>query len=592
MRDRKGRTPCAVVLSNAGAGLYLRVVTIPHRGGVITPGSPLHTWALRGQIRRDAMRPDEAAEALWETADIDPLDGRSIERLEALVRSSVAVHEVRGMPGLCELTEGQPEGRPVKRRRLSCDAGVRVARERERRGAGVMVADAVADVARMAAAQDVLDPELLLPQRRAVAAHLATRYGLLNASQVGTGKTIQTLRSQRMKASAEPGFRALIAALSSLREQWADEIAEWFPEAKVLLPEGTRIARELVRFERTCGDAPGLVVVGHEQAREHVGELEVLTYSELVVDDPPSANPTQLWRALWRLRKRAAVGVVLFGTPYGRELGDLDALIAWARDDERAARERRMGAAFGSFDTLSRQRFHDAAGPVMQRVRRAELREHIPDIGEPETVRLSPGPALSELLVAAEGRIAELYGEVKARVETAAKSGSKLGKEAQRELSRMRGVLLGGVTVARLCKDPEAVRQSEAQVAQLLEAEGLVGAAIEEGSPSRQVVAQTIAEAVADGEQVLCFSEFSSHLRLLAGELADVHGVDPALYVGGLAKGAGDEIKRRFRSGEVRCALVGPVGQKGHNLQPQSPEPVVVHYDLVRREGARKEVLY
>ncbi|MQA76244.1 MAG: hypothetical protein GEU88_18255, partial [Solirubrobacterales bacterium] len=169
---------------------------------------------------------------------------------------------------------------------------------------------------------------------------------------------------------------------------------------------------------------------------------------------------------------------------------------------------------------------------------------------------------------------------IEARAAEAARRGSAVAADAQAELRQMRGVLLGAVTTARMAKDPVALRGSTGQVARLLEADGLVAAAVEEGSPSREVVGAAIADSLADGEQVLCFAEFSSHLELLREELASEHGAEAALYGGATPGGEREEIKRRFRAGELGCVLVAPVGREGHNLQPRSPEASTVQFDL------------
>jgi superfamily II DNA/RNA helicase len=140
--------------------------------------------------------------------------------------------------------------------------------------------------------------------------------------------------------------------------------------------------------------------------------------------------------------------------------------------------------------------------------------------------------------------------------------------------------MLGGVTVARMAKDPESLRGSSAKVAQLVEANGLLEAAIKEGSPSRQVVAQTIADAARGGEQVLCFAEYTSHLELLRSELAEVHDVEAGMFAGGAWKTERERTKARFRAGDLGVVLIGPVGQKGQNVQPAAEEAIALHYDL------------
>jgi superfamily II DNA or RNA helicase len=179
-----------------------------------------------------------------------------------------------------------------------------------------------------------------------------------------------------------------------------------------------------------------------------------------------------------------------------------------------------------------------------------------------------------------ETGIAEIYAKVVDQIEAAASKRPELAAAAKAELASTRGVLLGGVTVAQLAKDPEALRGSKARVAKLCESDGLLDAAIKEGSVSRRIVAQTIADSVTDDEQVLLFSQFTSHLRLIERELRREHGVEAALYTGDTPKRERHGVKRAFREGRSRVVLVGPIGEEGHNIQPAAEACVVVHYDL------------
>lgn len=87
-----------------------------------------------------------------------------------------------------------------------------------------------------------------------------------------------------------------------------------------------------------------------------------------------------------------------------------------------------------------------------------------------------------------------------------------------------------------------------------------------------------IVDATADGEQVLCFSEFTSHLDLVGGELREEHGVEHALFAGPTPKAEREALERRFRSGKLGC--VGPARQGRRSRQPSQGTSELNHIPI------------
>ena len=576
----------AVVLrANSSGGLFGRILTRPV--GWLSEESPANAWPLETPRSPEALLAHEALELAHQMreAEVEVADPEEIlEPLEALARGHLVARRVPGLPGLAEVVHGQASGWPLAlAREVSAKEAKREVTVAREGGARVALDPEVADVLRMAAARPALDGDLLPPQRSAVARHRATEVGLLNFSKVGTGKTAMTLIATRGKAAELEAYRMCVALPRYMRSEWVEEqIPQFWPGVSLHVPEERRIAAGLIAWDRELGPSPGIVIATFDQVRTAVEDLRVLTYDDLIVEeaDEALANPsTQLARALWRLRGRAKVATLLTGTPRGKSNEEYDALEAFARNDREALRAKPLSRRYATFDEVSQRRLRRAMGPTMVRVTREEMKEYMPELDEPEFKLVDPSLAERALLDAAEERIASLFGALREQVEraaTLAPDDSELAVLRSR-MASTRGLLLSATEVALLAaSDAEALRASKAVAAALLESEGLIDAVIKTKPSKRTWIAGTLAAAAADGEQTLVFAESVELLRLLSRELADMHGVEAPLYVGGISDGEASRLKRSFRIGEFPVMLMSPVGHRGLNL----PASLVGHYDL------------
>lgn len=582
----KGPTACTAVVVTASEtqGMFCKVVTRPCSW--LEEESPVNAWHGAAVRPPEAIAADEAvrlAHAMGK-AKIEIEDpGGILAPLEDLVRSHLVVRAVSGLPGLAEMVDGKPEGwPPAADREVSAEQARREVAKAMGSRRQVLLDPEVADVLRMAAARPALDGDIKPPQRIAVARQRVTEKGLLNASQVGTGKTPMTLIACRGKAAELESYRAIVTLPRALRSQWVEEeIPKFWSEVDVLSFDGGRIANELIRFDRELGTRPGIVVATFEQVRSFVDALRVITYDDLIVEEGDGvANPTtQLSRALWRLRERAKVANVLTATPLGKSLEELDAIEAFARNDREALRRKPISRRYGSLDDMTLRQLRRALGPGLVRVTREEMKDYMPSVGEAEHMLIDPSPAELALLDALEGRIAKLYGDLREQVEREAGLDPDDAEltELRRRMASTRGLLLSATEVALMAAvDAESLRASSSIAAALLESEGLIDAVVKSKPTKRTWIAPTLAAAEADGEQTLVFAQSVELLRLLSRELEDVHGVDAPLYSGQLTEREASQLRRSFRRREFRTLLISPVGRRGLNL----PASLVGHYDL------------
>lgn len=498
-------------------------------------------------------------------------------------------HVVEPLPGSFEIVDGMlftgldgGDSRLATSREVGIGPALTALKRAKAEGRKVALDPAAADSLRMEAAKPALDGDLHGPQRVAVARARATELGIVNTSMVGTGKTPMTLIAERGRAKQLPGYRMLLVCSSALVSQWQEEeFPKFWPEVKPVLIESGDPVGQLSRLDREWGDAPGCFIATYDMVRRQTRAFQTMTYDVMVMEEGGRLGSpnTQLARAMWKLRKYAKVGQVLTATPFRKEPSELDAILAWARGDAHALKEKPLASRFGSFDQMSLRRLTEALGPAFVRVTREQMKEFMPDVEEAMHRLIDSSGPEKALKEAIEEHIASLYEDLMKKVEAASalSPDDEALKEAQRELQSRRGLVLSTISLAQQAAlDPEILRNSNANAVAALEASGVLERAIRKGSTKRVIVAETVAAAEADNEQVLVFSQSVEGLKLLARELREKWNVDAPVYSGALAKAEADSLRAGFQAGEIRTLLLSPIAKEGLNL----PASMVLHYDL------------
>ena len=254
-RDRWGRLlvrrrPCTGPDGAAGSELVLRVLTIAGRA---------FPRRRVGAAPRDehAAQPSAAMELgeAVQTAIERELPLLLSSEAAGQLRDAVRVGRMKGRPGALAITtaDGVSRQHPARRRRAG-RAELRALRDA---GAKVTLDAGARQLVRMTLARPLADDPILLGRQKQIAALKVVGSGV-DASQVGTGKTITTGRALAHRASTTPRFRALVIAEGRLLGQWRDELAAGAPGRGLppLAPERRAARARRPQVDRRRRSAP------------------------------------------------------------------------------------------------------------------------------------------------------------------------------------------------------------------------------------------------------------------------------------------------------------------------------------------------
>ena len=571
------------------AELELRVLTFPARG---------FTQRRLGSAPREEQyaRPSavmDLGEAVQTAVDAGLPLLLSTEAAGQL-KDTVRVGRMKGRPGMLTITTS--DGVSATTRRLVAEQALSELRALKGAQARVTLAAGARQVVRMTLARPLADDPVLLGRQREMAALKVVGSGV-DASAVGTGKTISSGRALAHRASTQPRFRGLVVAEGRLLGQWREELAHGAPGRGLpplapnlellVLSDDRQIAGQIRGFDRQLGDRPGVALVPNSVLDRYPSDLQAIPWHLLIADEALRyTNPaTEAHQALAQVRFGSVADCwLLTATPRGKSAEHLDVLVGLAVGDRAMITERLNTREAGDLmDEIHAHRLRVNYGPHLVRVTRRDMQAWMPEVRPAQPLALDPDPALSELLYAirrggqeAYRRLLEVLRELKSL-----EAGSAMYKRALAELARAQGVVLGNVgTFVTASCDPAALMHSKATLAAALVRQGTVQEAMRGGGDGlpllRGVVAQTLA-GVAGEEQALVFCERVWCLRYLAQTLRDRHGVDARVADGSVGTPEFEELKRAFTAGEFPVLCLSPIGQAGHNLQTAS---VLVHVDL------------
>ena len=593
-RDRWGRLAIRrrSYKSRNGSGtaeLELRVVTFPARG---------LTQRRLGSAPRDEFAAQPSAvmdlgEAVQTAVDAGLPLLLSTEAAGEL-KDTVRIGRMKGRPGMLTITSS--DGMSASTRRVVAEQALGTLIALKRSKAKVTLSAGARQLVRMTAARPLADDPVLLGRQRETAALKVVGSGV-DASAVGTGKTISTGRALAHRATTQPRFRGLVIAEGRLLSQWHDELTRGAPGRGLpplapnlellVLADDRQIAGQIRRFDRELGDRPGVVLAANSVLDRYPADLQAIPWHLLIADEALRyANPaTEAHQALAQVRFGSVADCwLLTATPRGKSAEHLDVLVGLAVGDEAMITERLNTREAGDLmDEINAHRLRVNYGPHLVRVTRRDMQAWMPEVRPAQPLALDPDPALEELLDAirrggqeAYRRLLEVLRELRSL-----EAGSELYRNALAELARAQGIVLGNVGVfVDASVDPETLAHSKAALATALTRQGLVAEAMRGGGDGlpllRGVTAQTLAGVVGE-EQVIVFGERVWCLRQLAATLRERHGVEAHVADGSVAPGEFEELKRRFTAGEFPVLCLSRIGHEGHNLQNAS---VLCHLDL------------
>jgi hypothetical protein len=510
------------------------------------------------------------------------------------LKDTVRVGRMKGRPGMLTITSS--DGVSATTRRVVAEQALGTLIALKRSKATVTLSAGARQLVRMTMVSPLADDPVLLGRQREMAALKVVGSGV-DASAVGTGKTISSGRALAHRGSTQPRFRGLLIAEGRLLGQWREELTRGAPGRRLpplapnlellVLSDDRQIAGQIRRFDRELGDRPGVVLAANSVLDRYPADLQAIPWHLLIADEALRyANPaTQAHQALAQVRFGSVADCwLLTATPRGKSAEHLDVLVGLAVGDEAMITERLNTREAGDLmDEINAHRLRVNYGPHLVRVTRRDMQDWMPEVRPAQPLALDPDTALQELLDAirhggheAYRRLLEVLREMKTL-----DAGTDLYRHALAELARAQGLVLGNVGVfVDASVDPETLTHSKAALATALVRQGLVAEAVRGGRDGlpllRGVTAQTLA-GVSGEEQVIVFGERVWCLRQLARTLRERHGVEAHVADGSIDPHEFEALKRRFTAGEFPVLCLSRVGQEGHNLQNAS---VLCHLDL------------
>ena len=397
----------------------------------------------------------------------------------------------------------------------------------------------------MTLARPLADDPVLLGRQQQIAALKVVGSGV-DASQVGSGKTVTTGRALANRAATTRRLRAMIVAEGRLLGQWHDELTRGAPgrglpplapNVEVMVVDERRpIAGQIREFDRALADRPGVVLVPNGVLDRYPADLQVIPWHLLIADEALRyANPaTDAHQALKLVRFGSVADCwLLTATPRGKSAEHLDVLVGLAVGDEAMITERLNTREGGDLmDEINAHRLRVNYGPHLVRVTRQDMQAWMPDVRPAKPLAIDPDPALQQLLDAIRQGGREAY-------RTAARGAARAQDARGRQRAVQAGTRRALPSAGRRARqrrasswtpavDPETLTHSQAALAKALVRQGLVAEAMRGGGDGlpllRGITAQTLAGVAAE-EQVIVFAERVWCLRQLARTLVERHGV-------------------------------------------------------------------
>ncbi|WP_249044288.1 DEAD/DEAH box helicase, partial [Crossiella equi] len=354
--------------------------------------------------------------------------------------------------------------------------------------------------------------------------------GVCLADDMGLGKTIQVLALEALERARGATGPTLLLCPVAVLGMWAREAARFAPELRVRVHHGPARAK-------VDGDAD-LVVTTYATAVRDIAALAEVDWARLVLDEAQAVkNPrTAAARAIRRFPARHRVA--LTGTPVENGVSEL-----WALLD--ALNPGRFGSAEDFRDRFAAPlelRGDTAAAARLRRLTRPYVLR-----------RLKTDPAIAPELPAKIELVEEyrltreqgtLYRTVVEEMMTRIVDSSGI---------RRRGNVLAAITkLKQVCNHP----------AQLLHDGSPVGR--RSGKVLR--LEELLRTALATGDRVLCFTQYTEFGRLLTPHLTDRLDTGIAHLHGGQSARQRDTLVDRFQSGEGPPVLLASLKAGGSGL--------------------------
>ncbi|ETW22651.1 helicase, partial [Mycobacterium gastri 'Wayne'] len=341
------------------------------------------------------------------------------------------------------------------------------------------------------------------------------------ADDMGLGKTVQLLAMESLQRHQDPNIGpTLLLCPMSLVGNWQREAARFAPDLRVYAHHGgARLRGDALREHLADTD---LMVTTYATANRDIDELSGHEWNRVVLDEAQAVKNSLSQGAKAVRRLEAGHRVALTGTPVENRLAELWSIMDFLNP-----------GLLGSSE-LFRTRY---AIPV-ERHGQTEPAERLRAITRPYILRrLKTDPTIIDDLP----EKIEIKQYCRLTTEQASLYQS-IVDDMLEKIENTKGIERRGNVLAAMAK----LKQVCNHPAQLLHDRSAVGA--RSGKVIR--LEEIVEEILAEGDRVLCFTQFTEFAEMLVPHLATRFGQDVLYLHGGTPKKRRDEIVTRFQSGD------------------------------------------
>lgn len=374
-------------------------------------------------------------------------------------------------------------------------------------------------------------------------------FGACLADDMGLGKTVQLLALEAAERSEAPGRApTLLVCPMSLVGNWEREAARFAPELRVYAHHGRdRLRGNDFRERATEAD---LVVTTYATGARDVEELAAYDWHRVVLDEAQAIKNSRSRTARAARQLPATQRVALTGTPVENRLSELWSIMEFLNP-----------GLLGPAETF-RARY---AVPI-ERHGATDVAERLRAITRPYILRrLKTDPSIIDDLP----EKIEITEYCRLTVEQASLYQSVVD-DMMRKIETTEGIERRGNVLAAMAK----LKQVCNHPAQVLHDRSVVGARSGKGIRLEELLEEILAE----GDRVLCFTQYTEFAELLLPHLSAQFDTDIAYLHGGTPKARRDDLVARFQSddGPPIFLLSLKAGGTGLNLTAANH---VIHLD-------------
>ncbi len=366
--------------------------------------------------------------------------------------------------------------------------------------------------------------------------------GGILADDMGLGKTLQSI-VYIASGVKERKTHSLIVCPTSLIYNWLDEIENFAPFVKALVISGAPAERQeaIEKYE-----AYDVLITSYPLIRRDIGAYEKIEFDTVFIDEAQFIKNDSSLNAKSVKRIRAEHRFALTGTPIENSLSELWSIFDFIMPEYLNSHSKFVETYEKPIlkeDQKALTDLHQHIEPFILRRMKKDVLTELPDKYETKMLTdMSEGQKLVYLSYLENIR-SELHSEI---------------EENGVEKSRMK-ILAALTRLRQICCHPSTFIEN-----------------YQGGSGKLELLMEVIPEAIANDHRILVFSQFTSMLRIIEGELKELD--IPYFYLEGSTptEDRNDYVKR-FNAGEGKVFLISlKAGGTGLNL---TGADTVIHYD-------------